>query len=205
MEFLKKWFGKKQEIRPDELTAPVVFYNGVSYFLERDSSNEGTFLGGPPPCAIRGASHGPRQFHHLLSLNGDSVEPLWHIVGLSEIPLFYGMCFEACELQYRFDRQGIEVLKIRPSKSDPTWPYSDYPSQLPYVPLRLKGSMECSLEEFSPLCFQPLDVSESNLVVIFPNMQDLGVLLFGPDAFDLQIVFEVDIENRIVSAFIHCG
>jgi len=194
-------------MQPDDLLWPVAFHKDHAYFLERSEKRAGSCLGGPLGRSVRGIKHGPMPLHHIATLNGDCVEPLWQVIGGGTLPLLYGMCFDACILKYSYTATNIELLEMKPKRSASEWPYSDYARYLPYFPLRLGRKVQCSLEEFSEVSCQQLDVAPSVLVVIVPPSTVLGMSLWGPsgDGEGTQIVFHCDISKRIVSAYNQCG
>lgn len=191
----------------DELLYPVIFHDEQAYFLERSDTRAASYFGGPFEGSITGIRHGPRQLHHIASLNGDSFDPLRHVVGGGTLRLLYGMCFDGCRLKYRNSATGLEVMEMEPIASTSDWPYLDYPTHLPYFPLRLQRRVGCSLEEFSELSCQPLALAPSEVLVLVPPIPVLGMSLWGPsgDAECAQIVFRCDLAKRTVEAYNQCG
>jgi len=194
-------------MHPDELQYPAIYFEGKIYFLERADSRTASYFGGPFQGAIGGLRHGPRQLHHVATINGDAFEPLWHVKGGGSLRLMYGMCYDGCILRYRNSATAIEVLELQPTSSAADWPYPEYPAYLPYFPLRLQRRASCSLEQFAQLACQPVEPLPGEAIVLVPASSLLGMSLWGPsgDAEGVQIVFRCDLTHRMVSAYNHCA
>jgi hypothetical protein len=194
-------------MHPGELKYPAVFHEERAYFLERADALAASYFGGPCEESITGMGYGPRRLHHVATLHGDCVEPLWHIVGGGSLRLLYGMCYEGCRLKYRSTSTGVKIMEMDPVTSTADWPYADYPAHLPYFPLRLQRSAVCTWEEFAALSCQPLARADGEAIVLVPPSPVLGMSLWGPsgDAECTQIVFRCDLAGRTVEAFNQCG
>src|ERR1039457_1198073 len=129
-------------MQPDKLLYPALFHDGQAYFLERADTHTGSYFGGPIEDSITGIKHGPHRIHHIATLNGHCVKPLWDVVGVFQLKLLYGMSYDGCHMKYRNSSAGVEVLEMKPSTSAADWPYSNYPTYLPYFPLRLQHRSE---------------------------------------------------------------
>src|SRR5262245_45476408 len=117
-------------MHPDELVHPTLFYGGEAFFLERCQTRTASYFGGPFEGSVTGVKHGPRQIHHVATINGDCFEPLWHVVGGGTLRLMYGICYEGCRLKYRNSAVATEVLEIEPTVSKNDWPYPEYAAHL---------------------------------------------------------------------------
>ena len=169
-------------MHPEKLLYPALFHDGQAYFLERSDTHTGSYFGGPIEETITGIQHGPDKIHHIATLNGHSFEPLWHVIGVFQLHLLYGMCFDGCHMKYRTSVAGVEVLEMTPSTSAANWPYPDYPTYLPYFPLRLQQHSPCSLEEFLAMSCQPIEVASSETLVLIPPSPVLACLFGGHQA-----------------------
>jgi len=89
---------------------------------------------------------------------------------LSDIPLIYGMCYDGCRVEYRVGGIGkVELLKLTPMQSSDDWPYPNFPSLLPYLPLRIGATRQSSYAEFAQAFFNMPTVQPSELVVAVPS------------------------------------
>lgn len=194
-------------MQPDKLLYPALFHNGEAYFLERSDIHTGSYFGGPTEDAITGIKHGPRKIHHIATLNGHCFKPLWDVIGAFELKLLYGMCYSGCHMKFETSVPVVEVLEMTPKVSDASWPYSDYPTYLPYFPLRLQQSSKCTLEKFLKLSCQQINVAEHEVLVLIPPIPVLGMSLWGPsgDGENTQIVFRCDLTKQTVEAYNQCG
>ena len=111
---------------------PVVFFGGMTYVLERTKVDNGSFFGGGYEKEISGLSYGPRNLHHIFTLNGNCCAPIRKTRILDGIPLLYGLCFSGCRIAYRFDLSGVDILDMAPRESSVSWPYENYPDELPF-------------------------------------------------------------------------
>jgi hypothetical protein len=194
-------------MQPDKLLYPALFHDGQAYFLERADTHTGAYFGGPIEDSITGIKHGPHQIHHIATLNGHCFQPLWDVIGAFQLKLLYGMCYSGCHLKYGYSSVGLEILEMTPHTSAMNWPYPDYPTHLPYFPLRLQQHSKCSLEKFLALSCQPIKVASSETLVLVPPSPVLGMSLWGPsgDGENTQIVFRCDLAKKTVEAYNQCG
>lgn len=192
---------------PEKLLYPVLFHEGQSYFLERSDAHTGSYFGGPMEETISGIKHGPHQLHHIATLNGHCFKPLWDVIGVFHLPLIFGMRFDGCHMKYRVSATGVQILEMSPTTSVEDWPYSDYPTHLPYFPLRLQQQLKCSLEEFLELSCQPIEIAKSEALVLIPPSPVLGMSLWGPsgDGENTQIVFRCDLAKQTIETYNQCG
>ena len=194
-------------MHPEKLLYPALFHDGQAYFLERSDTHTGSYFGGPIEETITGIKHGPHKIHHIATLNGHCFKPLWDVIGAFQLKLLYGMCYSGCHMKYRTSAAGLEVLEMTPKTSAANWPYPDYPTYLPYFPLRLQKHSPCSLEEFLALSCQPIEIASSETLVLIPPSPVLGMSLWGPsgDGENTQIVFRCDLVKKTVEAYDQCG
>jgi len=194
-------------MHPDDLRYPAIYHAGQVYLLERADAWTSSYFGGPFVGQVTGVKFGPRRLHHVATMNGDCFEPLQRLIGGGELRLLYGLCFEGCGLKYRNSAVATEILAMEPTVSTPDWPYADYPTHLPYFPLRLQRQFACTLEEFTELSCQPLAAKAGEAVVLVPPSPVLGMSLWGPDgdAECAQMVFRCDLAAGTVEAYGQCG
>ena len=87
-----------------------------------------------------GRPFGPKPLH-LIACLGSLHIPALSRPYLNQLPLIYGMHYDGCELSYRFESdRKIELLHIELATSLDDWPYPNFPSLIPYMPLRLEDS-----------------------------------------------------------------
>jgi hypothetical protein len=194
-------------MHPDDLKYPAIFYEGISYLLERSDAHGASFFGGPFLGLSKGLTHGPRRLHHIATIHGDCFDPLRYLVGGPFLRLLYGICFECCELTYVNSANDVHIAEMHPRESAADWPYPEYPTYLPYFPLRLSRQIKCSLEKFSGLSCQPLEAEESEAIVLVPPSPVLGMSLWGPDGDSecAQIVFRCNLKTQAIRAYGQCG
>jgi hypothetical protein len=186
------------------------YYNGTLFSFERAHSYSASEFGGPIDVKLSGIEHGPKPIHLIAQLAASHLraKPLGAAErdNLFDIPLIYGMCFDGCNIDYHVDIKGnVEIRKMRPTESSDDWPYRNYPSLLPYLPLRVGETRDCSYAEFAePFCNMP-EQQTTELVVAVPTPATLGVSLWGRGAGEyVTIVFECDLAERMVYAFNVC-
>jgi hypothetical protein len=147
-----------------------------------------------------GVRHGPARLHRVLTIEGS-------MIPAPPVPLFYGLRFSGCRVTYSLPSRSVcRITQIEPRRSSADWPYQDYPSLLPYIPLRVQKRASYTTERFARLSWQGLDINPKMMVVIVPPIAVGGVSLWGPtgDVEGVQIIFECDFENQTVKASNQC-
>ena len=186
----------------------AVYADGKSYSFSRSGPAAGSIYGGPLGQTVTGCPFGPARLHHVASLSPSSLPflgaPPQHV---SSLPLVYGFRFDGCELEYRFEPNEIEVLRISPDRSAQDWPYPDYPPLLPYIPVEaappITQDWKAFASQFSIFSEEP----PAELVAIVPPAFLIGQSLWGRDG-DLEgacVVFECDITRRLVRTYNVCS
>lgn len=191
---------------PHEITHPAAYHAGNAYFYEWGATHSPSYFGGPSPVKFTGVKHGPRSLHHILTLNGQHIgldEP-----NFSELPLFYGLCYDGCVMSYELEsRSACRLLELKPTESASDWPYEHYPQLLPHAPLRLSKRTPCSPEQFSACLLHPTEINPQEATIVVPPVFDLGISLWGPagDAGGVQIIFRVNPATRTVHVHNACA
>jgi hypothetical protein len=188
-----------------KLKFPVAYYDGKAYFMEPNDSFSWTHFGGPGEMDFIGAGSDSLSLHHILTLHADVIPGLTY--PFSEVPLFYGMQYDGCELSYRvLNSTQCKILKLYPREAEADLPYSDYPRLLPYIPLRVAKRTKCTAKQFAKLAWQGLDLKPKTLAVIVPPIYTCGVSMWGKwgDAEAVQIIFECDLEKKTIKASNQC-
>lgn len=195
-------------MHPDDLRWPALFHDDKAYFLERSEQHTGSYFGGPFEGEIRGVNP-PPWLHHIAMIGPRAFPPLNHLIGGGKIRLLYGMTYEGCELRYRNLTNHVELISLSPTEPSADWPYVGYPPHLPYIPLRLGESFDCSIDQFNELSTQPsLEVTKrSEALIIIPACPSLGMSLWGPsgDLNCVQLVCRYDLDTHTASIGNQCG
>ena len=193
-------------MQPDDLIFPAAYCDSVAYYFERSDCWSASYFGGPSDFAIRGPEGKTSRIHHISSFTARDL-PIGRF-GL-QLPLFYGIQHSGCRIRYRVTSSNeFELIELVPPQPAKRFPYPEYPSLLPYIPLRVAREIRCGLEEFAGvLCQQAKSIEPSTLLIAVPASPVLGVSLWGPtgDAECVQMIFECDISTGTVRAFNQCG
>ena len=186
---------------------PYAYYQGKVFCFAASKQTRFSYFGGSARHVMSGLEHGPRPLHHILTIWNRDMDIQGYNFG-NEIPLMYGVSFDGCDLEYkRTAHRAIEVTKISPTKSSEDWPYQYYPFLLPYVPLEIKESRKCSIEEFGDSVMQGVrGIKDTEIIVIVPPNPEIGVSIWGleGDANDVQIIFRYDAATGITKAYNAC-
>jgi hypothetical protein len=180
-----------------------VYFNSTVISFERAETHSWSTFGGPTEANFSGIEHGPKPLHMIAQLSSE------HLSGLGrshvyDLPLIYGMCYDGCELEYRVDiGSKVEIRKLSPRQSSDDWPYRNYPPLLPYVPLRIGSTRSSTYEEFAQ-AFPNMPEQPTELIVVVPAPATLGFSLWGRHGELAIILFECDLEDRIVYASNRC-
>ncbi|MBK7874172.1 MAG: hypothetical protein IPJ77_00190 [Planctomycetes bacterium] len=166
-----------------------------------------SWFGGPRVRTVRGAAHGPRALHAIAALSPEHVLALRAPLPGSVLPLVYGLAYDACELEYAYDLDAIELASIAPARSEDDWPYPHYPELLPYVPVEPGAPRAESWDAFAARFGGLARAAEAELVVVVPPPATIGQSLWGPDgdAEGATIVFACSPRERRVSAWNVCA
>lgn len=193
-------------MRPEDVRFPVAYYDGTAYFLAPADRYTGSYFGGPSMAKVTGLRHGPEPLHHILTVDGRIVPALYELY-LSDLPLFYGMCYESCDLTYLVSSDACRITKLKPRKSGVAWPYRDYPRYLPYMPMRLARKTRCPAKQFERFTWQGLKIGADTLAVIVPPLFVGGTSIWGPwgDVEHVQIIFECDLKKKTIRATNQCS
>ena len=185
----------------------AVYADGKSYSFRRGGPQVESVYGGPLSQTVTGCAFGPARLHHVASLSASSL-PLLTTPGrfIFNLPLVYGFRFEDCLLEYRFDVGRVEVLRILPDESSGDWPYLDYPSLLPYIPIEADPPIEQDWTEFASRFAMFSEKPPAELVAVVPPAFLTGHSLWGRSG-DLErvcVVFECDLSRRVVRSYNVC-
>jgi hypothetical protein len=185
------------------------YYNETLVSFERAYKFSASEFGGPLEAKLSGIEHGPKPLHRIAQLAAMDLRPKSLDAGertkLFNLPLIYGMCFDGCNIDYHVDIKGnIEIRKMRPTESSHDWPYPNYPPLLPYFPLQIGETRNCSYAEFAQTFVNMPELQPTDLVIAVPTPATLGISLWGRWASEVTIVFECDLSDRVVSAYNVC-
>lgn len=185
----------------------AVHVNGMTYSFSRGDSESDSIYGGPLERVVSGCAFGPARLHQVASLSASSLPVLGAPRYVFELPLVYGFRFDGCSLEYRFETNEIEVLRISPDKSTEGWPYHDYPSLLPYMPIQAVAPIQQNWELFaSEFPNLPQD-QPAELVAVVPPAFLIGQSIWGRggDLEGVCVVFECDLSQKKVRSYNVCG
>jgi hypothetical protein len=190
---------------PEQLVA--VHVNGMTYSFSRGNSEAGSVYGGPLERSVGGCTFGPARLHQVASLSASSLPILGAPRYVFELPLVYGFRFDGCSLEYRFQTNEIEVLRISPEISTEGWPYPDYPALLPYIPIEAALPTPQDWEAFASGYPNLPDEQPAELVAVVPPAFLIGQSLWGRggDLEGVCVVFECDLSEKKVRSYNVCG
>ena len=185
----------------------AVHVDGTTYSFSRSGDKAASIYGGPLMRSVTGCSFGPARLHHVASLSDTSLPALGPPRYVFSLPLVYGFRFDDCSLEYRFDTNEIEVLRISPGKSLVDWPYHDYPPLLPYIPIEVQSTITQDWKAFSSQFPNLPKEQPAELVAVVPPAFLIGQSLWGRDG-DLEgvcVVFECNLSLKLVRSYNICG
>jgi hypothetical protein len=189
------------------LTTPALYYRERAYFTELVAPTGARhWFGGALDLAVTGEPHGPYPLHRIMTIDlTDDRLGIGDPHNLGQLPLVFGMRYEASEMRYEVE--GSRSIKLKwPCEASPSspddWPYDGYPDTLPRLGLRFLDPTPCKLEAFSDLTHQGINFAElDEAIIIVPSTQNYGdVSLWGKHGWGVQILFHVTTADRIVFA-----
>lgn len=183
----------------------LAFHGNKSFRFERAPVRSESVFGGPMQQRVEGIEYGPRPLHMIAEISWMHMPAAHEESRLNKLPLIYGMHYSGCQLRYRVVSGGIELLQLEPRASSDDWPYANFPSLLPYIPLRLSDvPTEATYARFiDSFGDSNLDNKQpADLVAMVPPPASIGVSLWGRgDGEGVTIVFECDLKKREVFAY----
>ena len=182
-------------------TLVYAFHDSKLYEFERAEELKSSVFGGPMPSKITGQAFGPKPLHRIACLGALDIGAL-SAADVHELPLIFGLHYDACELSYRVKyRHEIEILRIAPTRSLDNWPYENFPPLIPYVPLQLKDSpRDTTYDEFATRFPNNMPSEPEELVVCVPEPATIGLSFWG-DWCNVTIVFQCDLQRREITSF----
>jgi hypothetical protein len=187
----------------------AAFTEGIRYEFVPTQQYSASAFGGPGEITLRGPRHGPAPLHFIGRISKVHLPILARPKSYFDLPLVYGMRYSGCRLGYRLARTSdakLTVTGLVPRRSSSDWPYEQYPSLLPYVPLKLGRRRRMTYEAFARRYPNMADAQPADLVVVVPPPFGIGVSLWGPigDAEGVTLVFECDVSRRAITAYNIC-
>jgi hypothetical protein len=184
----------------------ILAFDGKStYSFSRAEEHSFSFFGGPRDFKITGKRPVPDKLHYIARLDHNDLPILGSSSSMSDLPLLYGLRYPNGGLTYQFEHSEIKVL-TSPGAFDEDWPYRDYPTLLPYIPVTVTSRKKQTWRQFSAEFPNMKDEQPSELVVIVPPPMTIGVSVWGPDgdAEGVAMVFECDLKEKRVTTYNVC-
>lgn len=203
-------FDDDERLPVEQLTTPVIAVRARILLADFRSRAGLHKFGGPLALdVLSGATRAPT-LHRVLTL--DLTDPLlgFSIDGVGELPLVYGFVHDGCRLRYRIVADGqIELLEAPAGAPASDWPYANYPAAFSEKRFSLidDGAIEPDqVEELTWQGIEKLDLAEG-VVALVPPSTSYGLSLWGEDGDDelVQVVFGIDPNQRIITAYNQCG
>ena len=116
-------------------------------------------------CKISGKRPVPDRIHYIARLNHNDLPILGPPSYVFDLPLLYGLRYNDGNLAYKFELSDISVLES-PGTFNDDWPYRDYPTLLPYIPLTVAKRKKQTWQQFAAEFPNMKDEQPSDLVVI---------------------------------------
>lgn len=182
------------------------FFDDTLFTFSRSSRMGTSYFGGPVEGRVSGLESNTKKLHHIATLAlqelGISHQRGW------ELPLLYGMQFDGCYLEYKYEYNQVDVLKLRPEEdqTEKDWPYANYPAHLPYFELEVSERQVMKWSDFAPEFINQPKEQPADVVCVVPPPGNIGMSLWGRngDLEGVELVFEYDLEQRRVRATNRC-
>lgn len=199
-------FDVRPHMTPDSLRWPVIFTENTAIYFEPTTEFGSAYLGGPLDQEFTGASFSSEPLHRVFTFSLAGLpQPKSHNLQ-GRMSLFYGVQYPGCRMSYEVKVvQGMnaqyikdfekttELTSFHPEKSDPSWPYKNYPALLPYARMKEARRAPMQPEEFAESHInQGLpELTSNELCIVVPAISCFGVSMWGPcgDETGQQIVF----------------
>jgi hypothetical protein len=181
-------------------------YDGkTTYSFSRAEKYSFSVFGGPRDFKIKGKRAGADRLHYIACLNHNDLPILGAPSYVHELPLLHGLRYVNGNLKYQFEYSDISILSS-PGKYDDEWPYRDYPTLLPYIPLTVTKRKKQTWEQFAADFPNMKDEQPSDVVVIVPPPMTIGMSVWGRDGDGegVAMVFECDLKKKQVTTYNVC-
>jgi hypothetical protein len=122
------------------------------------------------------------------------------------LPLFYGICHEGCEIEYRKTATAaVEFTRLDPEEADEGYPYHGYPAVIPYFELGIGETRDITASHLEDRFGNTgWSVRADCLYAVVMQHPAVGHCLFEPGV-DVEIVFEYDPVTGHVRGSNQCG
>ena len=186
-------------------TLIIAFDGSATYSFGRAEQRSFSVFGGPMDHKVSGKKSAFYRLHHIARLNHNLLPILGPPRYVFDLPLLYGICYDAGTFTYQFEHYDITVLD-GPDKPADDYPYRDFPPLLPYVPLAVTKRKKQSWRAFAADFPNMKDDQPSELVVVIPPPMTIGVSLWGRegDAEGVAMVFECDLNAKKITTYNVC-
>jgi len=186
-------------------TLLLAFDGKATYTFTRAEKHSFSVFGGPRDYKITGKRPLADNLHYIARLNHNDLPILGPPSYVFDVPLLYGLRYLNGNLAYRFEHSDISVL-ASPGTFDEDWPYRDYPTLLPYIPVAVTKRKKQTWRQFAAEFPNMKDEQPSELVVIVPPPMTIGVSVWGRegDAEGVAMVFECNLKEKKVTTYNVC-
>lgn len=183
-----------------------VYYKEKSWSLIPGGVDARSFFGGPHSVHVESIVELESSIvHHIATINLPKFGVGNPRFGFT-LPLFYGICHEGCEIEYRKTATAaVEFTSLDPEEADEGYPYHGYPAVIPYFELGIAES-----KNFAPSHLEDRlrntgwSIRADCLYAIVMQHPAVGHCLFEPGA-DVEMVFEYDPETGHVRGTNQCS
>lgn len=205
------------QMNPDPFLWPVVFTGSTAVYFEPTTHLGSAYFGGPLEQEFDGLSFGPEPLHRIFTFSPAGMpQPKGNNLQ-GRMSLFFGMRYQSCQLVYDVEVAGAvnaqvindwdrktSVTAMRPTASNPNWPYQSYPVLLPYVRMKERERTEMAPEEFAEQHIQGglPELTAADMCIVVPPVSAFGVSMWGPTGDDAgsQIVFRYGYRTNEIRA-----
>src|SRR5262249_34364444 len=186
-------------------TLLLAFDGKATYTFTRAEKHSFSVFGWPRDCKITAKRPVADKLHSLARLTHHDLPILGPPSYVFDLPLLYGLRYLNGNMAYQFEHSDISVL-ASPGTFDEDWPYRDYPTLLPYIPVAVTKRKKQTWRQFAAEFPNMKDEQPSELVVIVPPPMTIGVSVWGRegDAEGVAMVFECDLKEKKVSTYNVC-
>lgn len=195
-----------QASRPQMPETLIVAFDGkATHTFTRAEKRSFSVFGGPREFKITGKRPVADKLHYIARLNHNDLPILGSPSYVFDLPLLYGLRYLNGNLSYQFKNRDISIHSS-PGTFDEGWPYRDYPTLLPYIPVAVSKKKKQTWRQFAAEFPNMKEQQPSELVVIVPPPMTIGVSVWGRagDAEGVAMVFECDLTEMKVSTYNVC-
>lgn len=186
-----------------------VYYDGACYMFaqQTDTTGSASIFGGEHGYRLAGIPYGPAPLQQVVQLSQKDLA--WSDADglpLPELPMLFGFSYDGSYVEYTIGNdRTLTVERMHPTESLPSWPYENFPTSFPAIPMTLIERRPMSYKDFSDGWWNT-PKTPPDILIMVPPPQRLGFSIWDAETINagVVIVFECHLRERRICAYSIC-